>query len=102
MIDREALFERIMDAINRRYGSRKAFAEANGIPVATVYKLKTADSLSSVSLMTIERICNALEIDLDTDVNPDKEELYQKYKKHPEMQKAVNKLLEDCPLYIRK
>lgn len=45
--------------------------------------------------MTIERICNALEIDLDTDVNPDKEELYQKYKKHPEMQKAVNKLLED-------
>lgn len=101
MLHEKEFFNRINAEIVCRYKTMKTFADAVGIPNTTLYTI-LHQTRRNASFDTIVRICDALEISIDTYRSEtvaelEQRELYDHYLALPDMRPAVRKLLEIEP-----
>ena len=101
--------------IKEKYGSIRAFSQAIDTPYSTIDNIFKRGILG-VSIQVVLRICSALNIDVEKikddqlilkgenlektqafKITPDERTLVVAYREHPEMQPAINKMLDITP-----
>ena len=101
--------------IKEKYGSVRAFSQAIDTPYSTIDNIFKRGILG-VSIQVVLRICSALNIDVEKikddhlilkgenlektqafKITPDEQTLVIAYREHPDMQPAINKMLDIAP-----